>query len=406
MKRVLMSLCVAMVAGAALATVPATDQYLPALGHAFGAADVNGVRPWWRGDVWIFNPSSTQSATVTIFLLRRQANPSPESRVITVDPGDTRYLQDVIYGTFGYDNLFAGLRLLSSIPVLVTAESYDANVTVVNKVQGTAGQFFAALPANLALELGEASDLPGFDQDGTGTAGTFRSNLAVVETTGNPVTYNLQIYNGAGSLVGTKAYSLGAREVGQINYVITDVTGATGTNDRVRVVVTGGTGRMIAVGSRIDNRTGDPSTIDMVAIHQSGQFEGIVLSASTGTIVDGGLQLVIGGGVLTDFQGVAGIPCGSDSFTLDFSPTGGSNVAVGPDGTFTTSLSINYTDGTNNLFTTNWTLAGARAADGTWSGTLTSDTTNGVNVGGYNYATCNVLGVTRQWRAAWTGGNS
>ena len=77
MKRVLLSLCIAMVAGAAMATVPATDQYLPAVGHAFGAADVNGVRPWWRGDVWIFNPSSTQSATVTVFLLRRQANPSP-----------------------------------------------------------------------------------------------------------------------------------------------------------------------------------------------------------------------------------------------------------------------------------------------------------------------------------------
>jgi hypothetical protein len=406
MKRVLMSLCVAMMAGAALATVPSTDQYLPALGHAFGAADVNGVRPWWRGDVWVFNPSSTQSATVTIFLLRRQANPSPESRVITVDPGDTRYLPDVILGTFGYDNLYAGLRLLSSIPVLVTAESYDANVTVVNKVQGTAGQFFAALPADLALGLGEASDLPGFDQDATGTSGLFRSNLAVVETTGNAVNYNLQIYDGASNLVGTKAYSLGAREVGQINYVVTDVTGGTGTNERVHLVVTGGTGKVIAVGSRIDNRTGDPSTIDMVAIHQSGQFEGVVLDAATGAAVDGGLQLVIGNGALTTFQGVAGIPCGTDSFTLDFSPVAAVNVAIAANGTFTTSVSIPYGDSTTTLFTTNWTVAGARGADGTWSGTLTSDTTGGVNSGGYNYATCNALGVTRQWRAAWTGGNS
>ena len=406
MKRVLMSLCVAMVAGAAFATVPTTDQYLPALGHALGAADVNGVRPWWRGDVWVFNPSASQQASVTIFLLRRQANPAPESRVITVDPGDTRYLQDVIYNTFGYDSLYAGLRFQSNIPVLVTAESYDANVTVVNKPPGTAGQFFAALPANLAIGPGESSDLPGFDQDGIGTAGTFRSNLAVVETTGNSVTYNLQIFDGSGNLVGTKSYSLGGREVGQINTVITDVTGGTGSNERVHLVVTGGTGKMIAVGSRIDNRTGDPSTIDMVAIHLSGQFEGIVLDASTGTKVDGGLQLVIGGNVLTNFQGVAGIPCGSDSFTLDFSPSSGVTAPIAADGTFTTSVSINYTDGTNNLFTTNWTLTGARAADGTWSGTLKSDTSNGVSVGGYDYSTCNALGITRQWRAAWTGGNS
>ena len=123
----------------------------------------------------------------------------------------------------------------------------------------------------------------------------------------------------------------------------------------------------------------------MVATHQSGRFEGIVLDVATGTVVDGGLQLVIGSATVTDFQGVAGIPCGTDSFTLDFSPTAGPMSRSLADGTFTTSVAITYTDGTNNLFTTNWTLTGARAADGTWSGTLKSDTTGGVNVGGYNY---------------------
>ena len=405
MKKVLMNLCFAMVAASAFATVPATDQYIPALGHGYGVA-VNGVSSWWRGDVWIFNPSSTQNATVTIFLLPRQPNPTPESRVITVNAGDTTYLPDVILGTFGYDNLFGGLRLLSSIPVVATAETYDANVTVVSKPQGTAGAFFAGFPASLAIGVGESTDLPGFDQDGIGSAGVFRSNLAVVETTGNPVNYNVQIFDGSGNLIGTKAYSLGAREVGQINTVITDVTGGTGTNERVHVVVTGGTGKLMAVGSRIDNRSGDPSTIDMVTIHQSGQFEGIVLDIATGTAVDGGLQLVIGGGALTNFQGVAGIPCGTDSFTSDFSPNAAINVPITVGGTFTTSVSIDYTDGVNTLFTTNWTLAGARGADGTWSGTLKSDTTGGVTAGGYNYGTCNALGITRQWRAAWTGGNS
>ncbi len=179
-----------------------------------------------------------------------------------------------------------------------------------------------------------------------------------------------------------------------------------GGNQRINVRVTGGNGAMIAAGSRIDNTSGDPSTIDMWAFPRAGRFEGVVLDVATGTAVDGGLQLVIGGGALTNFQGVAGIPCGSDSFTLDFSPNAGINVPFTAGGTFTTSVSINYTDGVNTLFTTNWTLAGTRAADGTWSGTLKSDTTGGVSVGGYNYGTCNALGVTRQWRAAWTGGNS
>ena len=399
MKKLLVTLCVAMAAGTASATVPVLDQYLPALGHAFGAA-VNGVQPWWRGDVWIFNPSTSQAATVDIYLLLRQANPNPDSRRITVNPGETRYLPDVIFNTFGADNTYAGLRIVSSIPVLVTAESYDANVTVVNKGQGTAGQFFAGLPADLAIGMGESTDLPGFDQDGVGTSGTFRSNLALVETTGNPINFDLQLYNGSGTQVATKSYSLQGRQVGQVNTVITDISGGTGTNDRVRVVVTGGSGQLVAVGSRIDNRTGDPSTIDMVAFHRFGLFEGIVFDV-TGQAVDGGLQLTIGNGAITTYAGVTGIPCGTDEYTLDFGPQASSaSVPINADGTFSTSVSWDYQDPSSGatLFTTVWTIAGTRAPDGTLSGTLRTDTSGATGV----YAACNQTNVLRPWRAAWT----
>jgi hypothetical protein len=400
MKKLLLTLCAAMAAGTALATVPVLDQYLPALGHAFGAS-VNGVQPWWRGDVWVFNPSTTQTATVDIYLLLRQANPNPDSRRITVNPGETAHFQDVIgSGLFQLDNTFAGLRFVSTVPVVVTGESYDANVTVVNKGQGTAGQFFAGLPADYAIGPGESTDLPGFDQDGTGTSGTFRSNLAVVETTGSPVNYTLQLYNGSGTQVGTKSYSLQGREVGQINTVITDVTGTTGTNNRVHVVVTGGTGQLVAVGSRIDNRTGDPSTIDMVAFHRFGLIEGVVFDV-TGQLVDGGLQLSISDSAITNYDVLTGIPCGTDEFTLDFGPKSGP-ATIGPDGTFSTSVTYDYTDPTTNatLFTTIWTLAGARAGDGTWSGTVRSDTSGGTGT----YAPCNQTNVMRPWRASWTTG--
>ena len=401
MTRVLaVAFCVAVMAGSAFAGVPATDQYLPALGHALGQVDATtGARPWWRGDVWIFNPSTTQSATVDIYLLLRQANPNPVSQRVTVVPGDTLHLPDVILGTFSADNTFAGLRFVSTIPVLVTAESYDANVTVVNKGQGTAGQFFAGIPANIALGVGDVTDLPGFDQDGTGTTGNFRSNLAVVETTGNPVTFNLQIYDGLGHLLGTKGYSLGARQVGQVNYVITDVTGGIGTNDRVHIVVTGGPGQMIAVGSRIDNRTGDPSTIDMINVHNWGVFEGVVLDATTGTVVDGGIQLRISNQTLTNYDALGDLCVGTAGGTVtgDVSPDGGaSNVAISGNA-FTTTVTIPYSDGQTTIFTTTWTLNGTRDAGGGWSGTLVSNTTGGTGAN----AGCNGVS-TQNWRAAWT----
>ena len=401
-RALIVTMCITLIAGTALAGVPVTDQYLPALGHAFGAA-VGGVQPWWRGDVWIFNPSSSQSASVTIYLLLRQANPNPDSRVVTVNPGDTVYLPDVILGTFGQNNLFAGLRFLSNIPVLVTGESYDANVTVVSKGQGTAGQFFAGLPASTALGAGDSTDLPGFDQDATGTTGTFRSNLAVVETTGNPVTYNVLIYNGTGALMGTKSYSLGIREVGQINTVITDVTGSTGTNQRVHIDVTGGTGRLVAVGSRIDNRTGDPSTVDQSGGNVFGRYEGTLIVGTGTSPIDGGILVIVGNGGVTDYEGVGGIPCGTDSFTVDFGPDPQHNpgpFAIGADGTFSTQVTIPYgPDSSTTWFTTTWTLSGARQPDRSWVGTLVSNTSGGTG----DFAPCNVTGVTRNWRAAWTG---
>jgi hypothetical protein len=323
-------------------------------------------------------------------------------RRITVNPGETRYLPDIVFNTFGLDNTYGGLRIVSSIPVVVSGRSFDANVNVVGKNQGSAGQFFSGVPADLAIGFGDTSDVIGLDQDASQTSGTWRSNLAFVETTGNPVDLTIHRFDSNGTVLGTLGTHLEGYQVSQINYVITAIGGTTGENQRVRVAVTGGTGRVIANASRMDNRTGDPATVEAVMIHTVGRFEGVVLDAPGGTTVDGSLQLQIKAGALTSYAGVAGISCGADSYTLDFSPSGGS-VALNADGTFATSVSIPYTDGTSTLFTTNWTLFGARAADGSWSGTLRSDTTGGATVGGYDYSTCNVSNVTRPWRAAWTG---
>ena len=391
-----------LLAGGAWATVPGTDLYVPAVGHGPGAGGAQ-----WRSDVWIFNPSPTQSASVTIYLLLRdQANANPAAQMITVNPGQTRYLPDVVNTTFGLDSTFGGLRIVSSLPVEVSGRSYDANVTVAGKPPGTSGQFFSGVPADLAIGPGDSTDVIGLDQDGTQANGTWRSNLAFVETTGNPVDLTITLIDGSGTPYGTPiTQHLDGREVHQINFVINSAFNTTATNQRIHVAVTGGSGAVITNASRVDNRTGDPATIESIMVHLGGRFEGVVESPSA-TLIDGGIQLQLANGTLASYTGVAGIPCGSDSFTLDFSPNPGDGpFTINPDGTFSTSVSIQYTDGTNTLFTTVWTLAGSRAADGGWSGTLRSDTSGGTNVGGYDYSTCNAVDVTRAWRAAWTGSN-
>jgi hypothetical protein len=272
MRRTLVTLMLVMLAGTAGATVPGTDLYVPAVGHGTGAVS-GGVAALWRGDVWIFNPSTTQTATVDIYmLLRNQGNPNPAVRRITVTPGETRYLPDIVYTTFGLDNTYGGLRIVSTIPVVVSGRSYDANVTVVGKTQGTAGQFFSGVPAELAIGLGDTTDVTGLDQDAYQTTGTWRSNLALVETTGNPVDLTVSRVDSNGTVLGSITQHLEGRQVYQINYVITAIVSTYDTNQRVRVAVTGGTGRIITNASRIDNRTGDPATIEMVGGGREGTY--------------------------------------------------------------------------------------------------------------------------------------
>jgi hypothetical protein len=295
MRKMLAMLFMVMVAGTALATVPGMDLYVPAVGHGLGQV-VDGVRANWRGDVWVFNPSTTQPATVDIFLLLRdQGNPNPSSRRITVNARETRYLPDVVFNTFGLDNTFGGLRIVSTIPVVVSGRSYDANVTVVGKGQGSAGQFFSGVPADLAIGLGDVTDVIGLDQDGFQTSGTWRSNLAFVETSGNPVDLTVSRIDSNGTVLGTLGASLQGRQVSQINYVITSIVNTTGTNQRIRVAVTGGTGRVIANASRMDNRTGDPATVEMVGGGREGSYVCKVDKATYDTPI----TLAVAGGAVT-----------------------------------------------------------------------------------------------------------
>ncbi|MGD1148771.1 MAG: hypothetical protein ABR961_12575 [Thermoanaerobaculaceae bacterium] len=275
MRKALVALFCLALAGSSLAVMPGTDLFVPAVAHTqgFGGAQ-------WRADLWILNPSASQTANVSVYLLLRQANPSPASQSMTINPGETVYFNDVIgTGLFQQSDASGGLEITSDIPVVATAESYVANVTTALGT-GTSGQFFGGAPAALAFGTGDATDVIGLDQDGLNTTGKFRSNLAIVETTGAAVNFVLDRYDSDGTLLGSWACDgtnsacapLGPKEVRQFSLVLSNFSPATGTNQRIHIQVTGGTGRLIAAGSRIDNTTGDPSTIEMSGGGRAGTY--------------------------------------------------------------------------------------------------------------------------------------
>lgn len=239
-----------------LGAVPATDVYLPAIGHGPGNC-VGGVCTVWRSDVWIFNPSTAEASVEISYLQLGAENLDPARRAVTVAPGETKEVLDIVGTLFGLDNSFGAARFVSSRPVVVTGRIYDANV-VTNRGTGTAGQFFAALPAEAAIRRGMAADVIGAAQD---AAGIWRTNFGFVETTGSSATIDVQRLDASGVVLARKTYVLRGREPRQFS--ILDIGGPAGTNQRLNFRVIDGDGRILTFGSRIDNRTGDPSTIQM-----------------------------------------------------------------------------------------------------------------------------------------------
>ena len=91
MRKLVLVLVMLAIAGAVLALPPAKESFILSAGQGTGSGTTQ-----WRTDVWIYNPSTTQKATVDVFFLPRTsgsaANTNPTSRRVEVNAGATREL--------------------------------------------------------------------------------------------------------------------------------------------------------------------------------------------------------------------------------------------------------------------------------------------------------------------------
>ena len=392
-------LCLVLIASQAFAVAPGKDLYLVSVGHAQGACvGTPAVCAQWRTAVWIFNPSTTDTAHVTMYFLERnKANPTPVQTSITILPLETKEYLDAVLTPLGVDGKYGGIRVTSDIDVVLTGRIYDENVPSTKGGTGTTGQFFGGQPPSIAIGNGDSSDLIGLAQDASGSTGVWRTNFGFQEVTGESATVQVQRLDNNGTVLATKSYTIEGRA--QRQYAITDVGGGFGLNQRLRVSGTGGNGKVLIFGSRIDNKSGDPSTVEMTAAptataHTTGLFDGIVFTTD-GLLIDGGVEVAIAAGGLTGFSGVAGLPCGSDSYIIDFSASNSTPIPLAGDGSFSVQATFPYSDGSSTVFTTEWTLSGT-LSNGTIQGTLKSVTTGGAG----SWLACNGT-AERPWRAGW-----
>ena len=213
-----------------------------------GIAYIDGITKW-RSDMRVFNAASTSTnATITFY---PQGNPGGAmSKDVTIAAGQVLALDNILSSFFGITDPSAGGSVLVSTKetssIVATARTYAQGET------GTYGLFIEGIRPDQAIGLGERSmHLLQLEQ-----SAEFRTNVALVETTGQPVTAEVTLVLPDSKVTTKVPITLAGN--GFTQFPLSSFgAGNSIYNARISIKVTSGTGRVSAYGSVVDNRTQD-----------------------------------------------------------------------------------------------------------------------------------------------------
>jgi hypothetical protein len=141
----------------------------------------------------------------------------------------------------------------SDAQLVVTARTYSRD----SSSGGTFGQFIPGVTASDAVGVGDRTlQVVQLEQ-----SPQFRSNLGLVEVTGNPVTVEILGYSPDSKVAATVQKTLNGGEFSQLGSIFTTMGFGDTYNGRITVRAIGGTGRVAAYGSVVDARTADPTYV-------------------------------------------------------------------------------------------------------------------------------------------------
>ncbi len=323
------------VAAPTFALNPGTDIYVPAAARS---------APWVT-DMYIFNPGSS-TANVSIYWLPRDTDNSGATPVnMTINGGETAVLDDVILNTFGSSSGAGAFRVVSDVVVAANCRIYSTDGSQ------TFGQGFEGVPATAAVAAGGTTDILGLAQN---TA--FRSNFFAVNTGSTSASITFELMDPSGNQLASRSYTLQPYAAFYRN--ITDLGGPSFANGTLHAEVTQGSA--IVVGSKIDEVSNDPTTLEAWWTCGSGGGgtvggDGIYVGYMSYTYI-GGFWAVVENNAITYLEGANTI------FSPDDGGFGCANVfgwgvepdpafSIAGDGTFTASFQVQYSSGMILAFT-------------------------------------------------------
>lgn len=238
-----------------LAVMPAIPSEISATRYVVpGIADLNNGAANFHSDMRIYNGGAT-SATATLTYYP-QGNPggSVTATPITIAPGEVKAYDNVLPSLFGVTNSGGSVLLTTSAAskLVATGRTYS-----IDSKGGTFGQFIPGVTPPEGIGAGDRPlQILQLEQ-----SQNFRSNLGLDELTGNPVKVRVSLFLPDSKVTPSTEVDLQPNEFRQLNGVIGGMNPGNTYNARITVEVIGGTGRVTAYGSVVDNATQDPTYV-------------------------------------------------------------------------------------------------------------------------------------------------
>jgi hypothetical protein len=258
MRTTLFALALFLIADVARANHYADTYVIPAAGHVEGA---NGVM--WMSDLSIRNFGTTplivqlaviESGFETADNVYPLASDADGDGTITVSPGATVQLRDVMRGHRGVTNSLGALIVGGNQPFAVTSRAYSTGMPL--------GQTVPAARDFLDKSLGTADNTSTAYIPGIVSNAGARTNVGFVAGSAgstSEMTVEVSLRNGTGAVVGTRSITIPAGRFAHMQFPVGSFATAAFDVGSADFRITQGEGVVVPYASVIDNRTGEAS---------------------------------------------------------------------------------------------------------------------------------------------------
>jgi spore maturation protein SpmB len=238
------------------ASIASSSLVIPAVAH------IDGTGATFSSDLRVGNVS-LQSATYEVTFTPWGNGDQAQTTDFPVAAGTTVLLDDVVRHMFGFGSLPSdGQAGTLSIKRLDTNTDPHATVAWTHMYSGDlasrVGQFIPSIGLDKFAGVGQTLSLQQVAQSASS-----RTNLGVIESTGNPVTLLATAFGANGVQLGQFPINVSASEHTQLNSILA-ANGITAPDARLQLSVIGGAGKIAAYASVVDNGSTDASLVPAV----------------------------------------------------------------------------------------------------------------------------------------------